>query len=243
MLADELGIETARIAATGWGGDWGVVWRDGDRSCVTANLVGDDVGETEEMRQAFERWAEAHEGAQVVPTGAGGDEDQAVDTGLRGLAGEGGVDDVVEDETTVGVDRVDDLLGRAEAGDDDRDLVLDDLLEVGLDARVGPVHDEVHAVRSRLAAGAVRLCESLIDLGQPPVEVLCRAQVERGEGADDTGAAGADDEVHAGAEEHRRGDDGQTEASLELLRQSHGPILTPHLLRVAPTPSRISLRR
>ena len=72
VLADELGIETARIAATGWGGDWGVVWRDGDRSCVTANLVGDDVGETEEMRQAFERWAEAHEGAQVVPTGAGG---------------------------------------------------------------------------------------------------------------------------------------------------------------------------
>ncbi len=72
VLADELGMETARVAATGWGGDWGVAWRDGDRSCVTANLVGDDVGETEEMRQAFERWAESHGGARVVPTGAGG---------------------------------------------------------------------------------------------------------------------------------------------------------------------------
>lgn len=72
VLADEVGIEVARMAATGWGGDWGVAWRDGDRSCVTANLVGDDVSETEEMRQAFERWAESHEGARVVPTGAGG---------------------------------------------------------------------------------------------------------------------------------------------------------------------------
>ena len=59
-------------AATGWGGDWGVAWRDGDRSCVTANFVGDDVTETEEMRQAFERWAESHDDARVVPAGAGG---------------------------------------------------------------------------------------------------------------------------------------------------------------------------
>jgi hypothetical protein len=72
VLADQLGIDEAREAATGWGGDWGVAWRDGERSCVTATLVGDDVAETEQMRQSFERWAEAHEGAQVVPTGAGG---------------------------------------------------------------------------------------------------------------------------------------------------------------------------
>jgi hypothetical protein len=65
-------VEQARVAARGWGGDWGVAWRDGDRSCVTANLVGDDVTETEEMRLAFERWAVAHEGAEVVPTGGGG---------------------------------------------------------------------------------------------------------------------------------------------------------------------------
>jgi hypothetical protein len=49
-----------------------VAWRDGERSCVTANLVGDDVAETEQMRQAFDRWAQAHEGARVVPSGGGG---------------------------------------------------------------------------------------------------------------------------------------------------------------------------
>lgn len=72
VLADQIGIDVARDAATGWGGDWGVAWRDGERSCVTASLVGDDVAETEELRQAFERWAAAHEGAEVEPTGGGG---------------------------------------------------------------------------------------------------------------------------------------------------------------------------
>ncbi len=72
VLADQIGIDDARDAATGWGGDWGVAWRDGERSCVTASLVGDDVAETEELRQGFERWAAAHEGARVQPTGGGG---------------------------------------------------------------------------------------------------------------------------------------------------------------------------
>jgi hypothetical protein len=72
VLAGELGMDEARDAATGWGGDWAVAWRDGDRSCVTAVLVGDDVAETEEMRRAFDRWAAAQDDAGVEPTGGGG---------------------------------------------------------------------------------------------------------------------------------------------------------------------------
>lgn len=72
VLADELGIDEAREAATGWGGDWGVAWRDGDRSCVTATFVGDDVAETEEMRRAFDQWASVNDGAEVEATGGGG---------------------------------------------------------------------------------------------------------------------------------------------------------------------------
>src|SRR5690606_40060476 len=65
VLADELSRDEARVAAEGWGGDVAVAWRDGDRACVTATLVGDDVRETEEMRQAFERWAAAKPDARV----------------------------------------------------------------------------------------------------------------------------------------------------------------------------------
>jgi hypothetical protein len=72
VLADEVGVDDAREAASGWGGDWGVAWRDGERSCVTATLVGDDVGETEQMRRAFDRWAAAHEDARLEPSGGGG---------------------------------------------------------------------------------------------------------------------------------------------------------------------------
>ena len=66
VLADEVDIDVARTAATGWGGDWGVAWRDGERSCVTANLVGDDASETTELLVAFETWAEEHGGATVT---------------------------------------------------------------------------------------------------------------------------------------------------------------------------------
>jgi hypothetical protein len=66
VLADEVGQDVAATAAAGWGGDRAVVWRDGERSCVTAVLVGDDVGETTEMLVAFEAWAEQHGGATVA---------------------------------------------------------------------------------------------------------------------------------------------------------------------------------
>lgn len=72
VLAEELGIDDARGAASGWGGDWGVAWRDGERSCVTATLVGDDGTDTDEMRRAFERWADAQDSARVDAAAGGG---------------------------------------------------------------------------------------------------------------------------------------------------------------------------
>jgi hypothetical protein len=52
-----------------------VVWRDGDRSCVTVTLVGDDPGETDELLAAFEEWAAADDVTYeaTVTAGAGGD--------------------------------------------------------------------------------------------------------------------------------------------------------------------------
>jgi hypothetical protein len=56
VLADAIDVDVAAAAASGWGGDRGVAWRDGSRSCVTATFVGDDADETTEMREAFEQW-------------------------------------------------------------------------------------------------------------------------------------------------------------------------------------------
>ncbi len=57
VLADGLGADRARRAAAGWGGDAVVAWRDGGRPCATLTAVGDDPGETAELRSAFGDWA------------------------------------------------------------------------------------------------------------------------------------------------------------------------------------------
>jgi hypothetical protein len=57
VLAEGLDADRARAAAAGWGGDSVVAWRDGQRPCATLAAVGDDPGETAELRAAFEDWA------------------------------------------------------------------------------------------------------------------------------------------------------------------------------------------
>jgi hypothetical protein len=69
VLADALGEDRARAAASGWGGDAVVAWRDGQRPCATLAAVGDDPGETAELRGAFEDWA-ARGGPAGGPTGS-----------------------------------------------------------------------------------------------------------------------------------------------------------------------------
>jgi hypothetical protein len=71
VLATEIGRDEGHDAADGWGGDWAVTWQDGDRSCAAVTLVGDDVEETEELRQAFDHWAEARDGVTIAPSGGG----------------------------------------------------------------------------------------------------------------------------------------------------------------------------
>jgi hypothetical protein len=66
VLAEGLDAGRAREAATGWGGDAVVAWRDGQRPCATLAAVGDDPGETSELRGAFEEWA-----AERGPAGTG----------------------------------------------------------------------------------------------------------------------------------------------------------------------------
>ena len=60
-------------AVDGWGGDNAVAWRDGDRSCVTASLVGDTPDDTAELQQAFTDWSAERDAASVEP-GAGPDD-------------------------------------------------------------------------------------------------------------------------------------------------------------------------
>jgi hypothetical protein len=71
VLESELDGDEVAEAAAGWGGDKAVAWRDGDRHCLTAVVVGDTPDDTATLASAFTDWAEAHGGAQVTPGAAG----------------------------------------------------------------------------------------------------------------------------------------------------------------------------
>ena len=95
-------------------------------------------------------------------------------------------------------------------------LCFDRDLEVGVDARIGLVDDQVDAVRRRRLAAVGR--EPRLDLVEPGLVAFGRALVERREGADQPGPAGLDHQVGPGDQEHRRGDRGQGQAALQGVR-------------------------
>lgn len=58
-------------AIDGWGGDWSVVWTEGDSACVRADFVGDTDDDTGELEAALRTWSEETGTGQVSTTDAG----------------------------------------------------------------------------------------------------------------------------------------------------------------------------
>jgi hypothetical protein len=71
VLEAELDSDEVAEAAAGWGGDRAVAWRDGERACMTAAVVGDTAEDTTRLSDAFTEWAGAHGDAQVTPRAGG----------------------------------------------------------------------------------------------------------------------------------------------------------------------------
>jgi hypothetical protein len=151
-----------------------------------------------------------------VPSRAGAHEDQAIDPFLRRLLGMANVDDVVEDDAAVAVGRHHDLGRRAQARDDDRDLVLHADGHVVADAIVRGMDDLVDRERRGLLAGLLlMIVEFVFDALDPFVEHLGGARVQRRERTHDASLALRDDQIGARDDEERRPDDGDREAVLQ----------------------------
>lgn len=58
-------------AVDGWGGDWAVVWTDGDVACVRVDFIGDTDGDTGELEDALATWSQERGVGQVSTTDAG----------------------------------------------------------------------------------------------------------------------------------------------------------------------------
>ncbi len=75
MLSERIDPLVALTATDGWGGDMSVAYREGGRTCVRADLVGDTPTDTDEIARALQAWADAG------PAGAA-----SVDAGEEGVA-------------------------------------------------------------------------------------------------------------------------------------------------------------
>jgi hypothetical protein len=142
-----------------------------------------------------------------VTAGAGGDRDDAVDPHFGAFLGVAVADDVLEDEAAVGLQLAHKPGVRGERQHDDRDLVLQDDIEIGGEPLVALVRDEIDA--PGLRADACRNAREIL------VERFGAPRIERGHRADDSGVALRDDEIGRRGEEHRPRHDREAEAGFE----------------------------
>ena len=103
---------------------------------------------------------------------AAADTDEPIGARLGRFAPVLGIDHIAEHQPAITVDRLDHLSRMSEAGDDQRHLVADHDLKIGLEARIGPVHDQIDAMGSDDRAGMLRLVAGEIgfNLSQPSIE-------------------------------------------------------------------------
>jgi len=146
-----------------------------------------------------------------MAAGAGCHQDQAVDAGFQRFLCVADRNHVVQHDAAVAMDRIQHFLGRrAQAGNDDRDLMLDAHFDVVRQAVVGLMHDLVDGNRADDRFGMFFLIggEVGLDLREPGIEQGCRARIERRERADDTGLALGGDQGRAAGDKQRRGNHG-----------------------------------
>ncbi|MNT22606.1 hypothetical protein D3C72_1579960 [compost metagenome] len=134
------------------------------------------------------------------------------------------VDDVVQHNAAPGMHSLVHVFAGAQAGDDDRHLVLGADLHVVVQPVVALVHDLVDGEGrcGLVGVGLVVGGQGFGDLGQPFVEQLGRAGVERRHGAHHTGLALLDHELGVADDEQRRADDGQRQVLQHGRQFGHG---------------------
>lgn len=143
---------------------------------------------------------------------AGSHHDETIHSGFQRLPRMAYADDIVQDDAPVAMHRVEDLLYRClQAGDEDRHFVIDADAHVTFQPGIRLVHDLIDRERPDGLARVSRSegAQFLGDAGQPFVEQLRVACVERRKGADDARLALCENQFRIADDEHGRGHHGQ----------------------------------
>ncbi len=152
-----------------------------------------------------------------MPASTGRNGNEPVDTGFSGFLGMASRGHVVKHQTAIAVHRVDQFLHRAEAGDNDRHLMLHADVQIRLKARVAVVNNQVHRIRGRI----IQRRQARFDLFQPGLEPTAFALVKSRKAADHAVAAAGEHQFRIGDQKHRRRNHGQTQTLFEHSGQRH----------------------
>ncbi|ERO63289.1 hypothetical protein P308_29695 [Pseudomonas piscis] len=203
---DETGAEVGEVGAQHLGGEnlMPVVQAAGQQQGLVEELA--DLGDQRERAPG-----------PGMATGSRSDGDQPIDPGLGGFFRMAASGHVMEYQAAVAVYGIHHFLDRPQAGDDDRYLVLDADLQIGLQSGVAVVHDQVHGIGRRI----LQVGQARFDLLQPGLEPTAFTLVERRKAADHAVATAGQDQFWIGDQEHRCCHDGQAQALFEQSGQRH----------------------
>jgi hypothetical protein len=149
---------------------------------------------------------------------------QAIGAFLDRLARETFIDNVMQHDAAIGMDRLIDVLSRPEGGDDQRHAIFHAEFDVVFQPGVRSVNDLIDRKGCGELAWMCRIMrrEFLLDAGEPFIEQGGRAGIQRRAAADDARLALGDRQAGVRDDEQRRSDDRQRQPPLETWWNGHG---------------------
>ena len=155
---------------------------------------------------------------------AGGNGNQPVGALADRGIGMAVVDDIMQHDAAIGMDRLIDFRDRAQRRDDNRHLVFHAHAQIVFEPLVGHVDDLVDRKRRGRPVGIGRIVgrEILGDLGQPFVHLAFRPRVQCRKRTNDARFALRLDQGRMRNDEQGRRNNGQTQIVLQNCRKSHG---------------------
>ena len=140
-----------------------------------------------------------------MPASTCGNGNQAVDACFAGFLRVTTGGDVMKDQPAVAVYGIYHFFYRAKAGDHDGDPLFDADCEIGLQAWVAVVNDEVY----RIGCGGRLRCELFSDLLQPVTKATAFTLIQGWKAAYHAIGTAGGDECRVGNQKHRRRHQGQ----------------------------------
>ena len=160
-----------------------------------------------------------------MAAGTGRHRDQPVHTGLDGLGGVTEIDHIVKYQAAIIMHRADQFRNGTKRGDDKRDPVAGDHLQLFLQNIIAAMHDQIDAEGRRRAAGpGLDGGQTFANDGQPFIQPLAGPPVLCRKAADDAGAATGQHHLRPRGQEHRRGNHGKPEPAFKGRGKRHGGV-------------------